>query len=318
MTKARKSASAPSRKSSASSELRWRVALHATIFVIFISAVASVFRISQIYVDRRLAFPTRPPKVILANRPSWMSDFLADEIIKANQPVGLHSAFDKQLLIDTAKALASSPWVKHVNQVRRAYTNSPGDTLEIDCDFRTPAALVKWGQYFWLVDSQGVKLPEQYTAEQLPKILLGPDGKTNIRIIDGVSHVPCESGQVWLGDDLAGGLEMVRLLSGLDWADQIRTINVSNFNGRRDSGDAQIVLVTRFGTQLRWGRAPSSKDAFVEVATSQKLEAIEAIYQEKKRVDAGQPWIDVRFERVTCPGATENATAQIDSPSNAQ
>lgn len=318
MPKAKKPASAPARKSSASSDAWWRIALHATILVIFISAAAAVFRISQIYVDRRLAFPTRPPKVVLVNRPPWMSDFLAGEIIKANQPVGLHSAFDKQLLIDTAKALDSSPWIKHVNEVRRVYGNAPGDTLQIDCDFRTPAALVKWGQYFWLVDSQGVKLPEQYTANQLPKILLGPDGRTNIRIIDGVAHAPCESGRVWTGDDLAGGLEMASLVSGFDWADQIRTIDVSNFNGRRDSTEAQIVLVTRFGTQLRWGRAPSSKDAFVEVAPSQKLDAIQVIYRERKRVDAGQPWIDVRFDRVTCPGAAQNATAQANSSSDAQ
>jgi hypothetical protein len=317
MAKARKSASAP-RKYSASSELRWRVALHATIFVIFVSAAACLFRISQIYVDRRLAFPTHPPKVVLANRPPWMSDFLADEIIKANQPVGLHSAFDKQLLIDTARALDSSPWIKHVNQVRRVYMNAPGDTLEIDCDFRAPAALVKWGQYFWLVDSQGVKLPERYTADLLPKILIGPDGRMNLRIIDGVSHSPSEAGAVWKGEDLAGGLEMARLVSEMDWADQIRTIDVSNFNSRRDSNEAQIVLVTRFGTQLRWGRAPSSKDAFVEVAASQKLDAIETIYQEKKRVDAGQPWIDVRFDRVTCPGVAEKATAQVSSSTNGQ
>ena len=123
---------------------------------------------------------------------------------------------------------------------------------------------------------------------------------------------------MWAGDDLAGGLEMVRLVSSFDWADQIRTIDVSNFGGRRDSREAQIVLVTRFGTQLRWGRAPSSKDSFVEVGASQKLDAIEAIYREKKRVDAGQPWIDVRFERVTCPGVAQNSTAQIDSQSTAQ
>ena len=57
MAKGKKSASAPSRKSSAFSELRWRIALHVTIAIIFLSALVSVFRISQIYVDRRLAFP---------------------------------------------------------------------------------------------------------------------------------------------------------------------------------------------------------------------------------------------------------------------
>ncbi len=318
MSKAKRSAGAPSRKSSASREFRWRIALHGMIFIIFASGIVSLFRISQIYVERRLAFPTRPPKVVLANRPAWMSDFLNEEIIRSTQPIGLHSAFDRQLLVDAGKALASNPWIKRVKQVRRMYDQKPGDTLEIDCDYRAPAALVKWGQYYWLVDGAGVKLPEQYTAELLPKIVLGGDGKINIRIIDGVSHDPCESGRIWQGDDLAGGLEMARLLAVQDWADQIREIDVSNFGGRRDSREAQIVLVTRFGTQVRWGRPPSAKDSFIEVPASQKLAAIETIYRKDSRVDAGQPWIDLRFDRVTCPGPDANATAQLDSPVNAQ
>ncbi len=306
------------RSASASSELHWRIALHAMIFIIFASALACLFRISEIYVDRRLAFPTRPPKVVLAHRPPWMSDFLAEQIVKSTRPIGLHSAFDRQLLIDTEKTLASNPWVRHVNEVRRVYGQKPADTIEIDCDYRAPAALVRWGQYYWLVDDHGVKLPEQYTADLLPKIVLGADGKVNLRIIDGVSHAPCESGRVWPGDDLAGGLEMAGLLVGQDWADQIRAIDVSNFAGRRDPRNAQIVLDTRFGTQLRWGRVPSAKDAFVEVSAAQKLAAIENIYRKDNRVDANQPWIDVRFDRVTCPGPAQDATAQFDRTAAAQ
>jgi hypothetical protein len=318
MSRSNKPAAAPNRKSSISSEMRYRIALHVTIFVIFASGIVSLFRISQIYVDRRLAFPSLPPRVVLTNRPAWMSDFLAEEIIKSTQPLGLHSAFDRQLLVDAAKALASNPWIKRVNQVRRVYEEKPGDTLAIDCQYRVPAALVRWGQYYWLVDSQGVKLPEQYTAEQLPKILLGADGRINLRIIDGVSHAPCESGRVWIGEDIAGGLEMARLLSGFGWADQIRDIDVSNFAGRRDAREAQIVLVTRFGTQLRWGRPPSAKDAFVEVPASQKLAAIEGIFHRSNRVDDNQPWIDVRFDRVTCPGVSESPAADIAAPADAQ
>ena len=318
MAKAKKPASAPSRKSSARSDLRWRIALHATLAVIFLSALVSVFRISQIYVDRRLAFPSRPPKVMLVNRPGWMSDFLAGQIVKSTQPIGLHSAFNQQLLIDTAKSLESNPWIQRVNQVRRVFDEAPGDTLTIDCDYRAPAALVKWGQFYWLVDARGVKLPEQYDAALLPKILVGADGKTMLRIIDGVSHGPPESGRTWTGDDLSAGLEMARVLSAVDWADQIRDIDVTNFAGRRDERLAQIVLVTRFGTQLRWGRAPSAKDAFIEVPTPQKLASIEDIYQRTKRVDNGQPWIDLRFDRVTCPGPPPNTTAQLDNASNTQ
>ncbi len=318
MAKPRKSASLPSRKSSISADLWWRCALHGTIFLIFASGIVSLFRFSEIYVDRRIAFPTEPPKVVLANRPVWMTDFLADQIMRSIQPVGLHSSFDRQLLVQTSRSLGANPWIQSVNQVRRVYQDHPGDTLQIDCVYRAPAAVVKWGQFFWLVDSHGVKLPEQYTADQLPKILVGTDGKANIRIIDGVSRPPCEPGHVWSGEDIASALEMARLLSTVDWADQIRVIDVSNLSGRRDIREAQIVLVTRFGTQIRWGRPPSAADAFVEVSPAVKLAAIDNIFWRDQRVDANQPWIDVRFDRVTCPGEAQNATAQVDSTSNAQ
>ncbi len=138
MAKPRKSASAPSRKSSISNELWWRCALHGTIFLIFASGIVSLFRFSEIYVDRRIAFPTEPPKVVLVDRPVWMTDFLADQIMRSIQPVGLHSSFDRQLLIETARSLGANPWIQSVNEVRRAYQDHPGDTLQIDCVYRSP------------------------------------------------------------------------------------------------------------------------------------------------------------------------------------
>jgi hypothetical protein len=300
MGNAKKKPAAPKKKNS-SSEFPWRATLHVMFGVILVSSAVFIFRFCQEYVDRRLAFPTRPVKVVLANRPVWMSDFLAEQIIKTAQPMGLHSAFDHQLLVDTVNALKSDPWIKSVKQVRREYAQTPGDTLEIDCDYRAPVALVKWGQYYWLVDGEGVKLPEQYTARQLPQIMFGNDGKVNVRIIDGVLHAPTESGRTWPGNDLAGGLELARLLAERDSAEEIRVIDVTNYGGRNDPREAQIVLITQYGTQVRWGRPPSAKDAFIEVPASVKLAAMDRIYEQKNRVDAGQPWVDIRFDQVTCP-----------------
>jgi hypothetical protein len=280
------------------------------MLVIYCSAVVVVFRVCQLYVQQRMAYSEKPPKALLENRPLWMSDFLADEIAKTAQPIGLHSAFDRQLLIDTTNALKASPWIRQVNQVRRAYSREPGDTLLIDCDYRAPVALVRWGEYYWLVDAEGVKLPEQYAADQLPKIIFGSDGKMNVRLVEGVSNPPAEAGVVWPGDDLAAGVELARLLAGRPYAEQIRAINVENYDGRKDETAAQIVLETQFGTQIRWGRPPSAKDSFVEVPASVKLAALANIYTEKKRVDANQAWVDVRFDRVTCP---DNTAAQSPS-----
>ncbi len=60
------------------------------------------------------------------------------------------------------------------------------------------------------------------------------------------------------------------------------------------------MLVTKFGTQIRWGRPPSA-DSFAEVPASTKLDALENLFTQTGRVDGNQPWIDVRLDRVTCP-----------------
>jgi hypothetical protein len=263
-------------------------------------------------VERRYAWPATAPRVTLADRPAWMSNALAEQIIDTARVVGVHSVFDQQILVQTANALEQNPWISKVRQIRRVYGDSPGDTLEVDCVYRIPTALVKWNDYYWLVDGDGYKLPAQYTRQQLSRAMIGLDGKLSLRVIQGITHAPVHSGKLWPGDDLLAGLELVKLLAGKPFAEDVPVVDVSNFAGRRDLQAAQIVLLTRYGTQIRWGRPPSAKDYFIEVSTSQKLQSLSDIYQQMHRVDGGQPWIDLRFDQVTYPspepaGATDTA-----------
>jgi hypothetical protein len=270
--------------------------------VIVLTALLAVgFHCMRRYVERDIAFPDHPPRVVLKNRPPWMSDALAIQIATSVKPAGLHSAFDKQLLIDTANILKTNPWVKQVNEVRRAYGLKPADTLEIDCDYRAPIALVHWKDFYWLVDGEGVKLPEQFTTAQLPSIISGADQRLNIRVIEGVSQPPVESGKIWPGDDLVAGLDLVKILYGQNYADEIEKVDVTNFSGRVDAKEAQISLVTKFDTRIQWGRPINSKDAFVEVSPARKLQSLQQIYSQYHRVDGGRSWIDIRFDRITYP-----------------
>lgn len=310
---ARRSASAPKKNLADSSDMLWRPALHIMLGLTLAAAMVALFRFCRQYVDQRLTYPTRPPRLVLANRPPWMSDFLADQIIRTAQPIGLRSAFDRQVLAEAADSLKSNPWIRQINQVRRTFDQSPGDSVELDCVYRSPAALVKCGQSFWLVDDQAVELPEQYSQDQLPKIIFGADGKVNIRIIDGVSHPAVEYGQTWPGQDLADGLQVSQLLAGQPYAEQIRQIDVSNFAGRRDRRAAQIVLITQFGTQIRWGRAPAAKNGFAEVPPASKLAALQHVFDQTGRVDAGQAWIDIRFDRVTRPDPSHHDDQASDA-----
>ena len=97
------------------------------------------------HVEKDLAFPAKPPGIFLKARPAWMSDLVAQQIATQVAPRGAHSAFDHDMLVEITRMLKTNPWIMNVRGVRRVYGNAPGDTLEIDCDFRTPAALVRTG-----------------------------------------------------------------------------------------------------------------------------------------------------------------------------
>jgi hypothetical protein len=297
MAKARKSKSSL-KKSLWLGETVRRFAGHGAIALLFVGSLTALVWACREYVADNPIYLRRPPVVVLKDRPEWMSDTLAEQIIKSAEPIGPHSVFDQQLLVDTANALKSNPWVRKVNQVRRVFGERPGDTLEIDCEYRAPVALVHWANYFWLVDADGTELPEQCTAAQVGKMMYSEDGKINLRIISGVVHAPPQAGEVWPGDDLMGGLEMAKLVAGRDWAEQIPEIDVSNFNGRMSTAQAQILLKTKSHSVIRWGRPPGAKDAFVEVAASVKLAALQNIYEQTGTVDDHQPWLDIRFDQV--------------------
>lgn len=289
------------------SRARLRVILQgvAVFLVLILAGVGWYFL--QRHVDRRVTFSTVPPRVVLLSRPPWMSDALAGHIISLAQPQGAHSAFDHQMLVDIHAALRASEWVKDVRAVRRAFNEKPGDTIEIDCTFRAPMALVKWGDYFWEVDAEGYLLPEHFLSADVPRVMLSTTGSVNLRIIEGVKRSPPMSGALWLGEDLAAGLGMVRLLYGQPFAEEILKVNVNNFAGRVNAREAQVVLVTRHATEVRWGRPAGAKDFFVEIPPAKKLDNLRKIVQQFGRVDAGQEWIDIRFDTITYPSPQQAA-----------
>lgn len=293
---------------------RWPWVLLNLLGVILLGGGLALATISaKAYVANDVDAPTGPLNIVFKHKPVWMTDFLAQQIA-ATIPRQSSSDFDRGLLVSVVNALHQNPWVAAVKQVRRVYGQAPGDTLEINATFRAPIALVKWGDYFWLVDGQGIKLPEQFVAAHVPKVVIGRDGKLNIRIIEGVEDPPPDPGLRWRGHDLAAGLAMVKLLYGRPWAEQIISVNVANYAGRVDPRQAQIVLRTKFGTEVRWGRPINATDFFAEVPVSQKLKEMAEVMTQYGRVDAGQPWIDLRFDRITYPKPTQVSAGSANAP----
>ena len=63
-----------------------RVTLHTLAALAFGAMLVVGVAYLRAHVEKRVVFPDRPPKVVLVNRPAWMSDFLAEQITSAVRP----------------------------------------------------------------------------------------------------------------------------------------------------------------------------------------------------------------------------------------
>jgi hypothetical protein len=281
---------------------RGRVVLRVLMVAAFFGVCGGAFSAIRGYVEEGVVAQVEPPVVVFKSKPAWMTDLVARQLAASFQPAKARSVFDRDVLVETHRRLRANPWIGNIRGVRRVYGEAPGDTIEVDCDFRAPMAIVESGQDYWFVDGGGIKLPERFTAGDLHKLIYASDGSTNLRVIQGVRRPPPKTaGQHWQGEDLVAALELVRHFYGQPFLNEIIRIDVSNFAGRVDPREAQIVLRTRYRTEVRWGRPWNSADAFIEVRPERKMQYLRNVLAEFGRIDARQPWIDIRFDRITYP-----------------
>jgi hypothetical protein len=135
----------------------------------------------------------------------------------------------------------------------------------------------------------------------------------NIRVIEGVTAPPpLAPGKTWPGNDLRAGLEMARALAGYRYTEELMKVDVTNFQGRVNEREAHIVLWTNHTppTQIRWGRPESDKGSHIsEIEPKDKLLCLEKLFEQYGRVDAGCPWLDIRFDKIIRPADAPEAAA---------
>lgn len=189
-----------------------RLALQIAGVAAFVTLLVYGVRFARSYADAHGSTPPTPPKVVFVDTPAWMNDQLRERLEKVATPVVARSSLDGSLVQDVAATLSAEPWVKKVRQVRRQFGESAGDTLVVDCEFRAPVALVQDDAWFWMVDGDGVKLPERFMKNELAKVANGQGlmGMT-LRVITGVHEPAPQAGEHWKGNDLAAGIELAKL-----------------------------------------------------------------------------------------------------------
>lgn len=230
----------------------------------------------------------RPLSLEWMNLPDWMRLDCNRHIVErltARAGLNLNDRLLDNTLAERIGRNLSDPAIGWIRQVDRVVVG-PDGRIALFCQFRRPTAWVRSGNRCYLVDSEGVLLPDSYAP--------AATRESGLFTLAGVEkNKPDHPGVVWPGDDVQAGLKTITLVEGRSFSRQITAIDVSNFGGRKAPHHAHIELVTdRAGSRIRWGRAPGSEDG-MEIAASQKIALLEALYRNSGRVDLNQTYVDV-------------------------
>lgn len=221
--------------------------------------------------------------------PSWAKVELLDEIKKIPAMDEEHSIFERGLTKKIAEAYSEKSWVAKVHHVKKEFPNK----IKIKFSLRKPFAVVKRGKSFYLLDGECVRLPEKY--------YYWPDGAPEALFIQSnkLSKAPAYW-EKWDDAGIQAGVKLVKFLrkNEIHILLNITTIDVSNVNTKLDSAKSDIVLITKKGTQIKWGRSSAlgGYKTQGELSDTEKLQNLLSVAKAEGRNLSRMEYVDVRWD----------------------
>ena len=240
--------------------------------------------------DAQVMASAGPTTVDYTNAPGWFDGKRRAEVSeRVAMAVGDGSVLDPNRLAKARASLLTTGWFQSIEQVR--LTDAGGFLVE--ATFVRPFAVIRHGEFDYLVDEGGRLLPMQWTAGHRP-------AEPHYIAIVGTSEPNRgDYGSPWPGVDVAAGLELARLLIAKPWCPEVAAIDL-----RQYAQDQTLSLITRSNGRLLWGRAPNDRSV-AEVTPDAKLRTIDFLYASQRRIDSGGGrTIDLRGDLVTVRAET--------------
>lgn len=263
-------------------------------------------------------------QVVLTDPPAHMPRTLLQQIAAAITPADVPPSSPR--LADRVYQLAAdNSWIAKVHSaVKRPGGDGRLMIVDVTAEYRTPVAKVqpmKSRQAEW-VDAAGVRLPSEQVARYFVPVAATdkaaarqvffvrradiPPGWKFYAIhyvtIEGVMTALPPIGRKWEGDDLAEGLKLVQLVDTRKYANQIKAVDVRNFNGRGRRGDSYLNLRAQIAggpeTVVKFGRLPDIRGDW-EVPTERKMYNLDTYVSDQKGYLAGTArYVDLRGDQL--------------------
>jgi len=209
----------------------------------------------------------------LVNPPEWVNEALKEKIYRAARAHGEDLKLDEYVAASVQHNITN--YISWLENVRVQVSDT---SIRIEADWRKPVALVKFGLEQFYVDAELVVL-DYVSMPELPIVqVTGLAAKTQIP----------RPGSVWQHEDLAAAVELILKLDLMDklvtpdkpLLFEIESIDVSNFNGRKNPGFAHIILYAKDRTEIMWGAQVGAWHRYLEASDEEKLAKLYNHYKE--------------------------------------
>jgi len=243
-------------------------------------ASGAFLRYAEGYV--RTVKPTEEGALVLRDVPQWANYDLKTRIV--GMAGGNQFPIQEDTAATIADHLARMSWLDNV-EIEVTY-----DKVFVKALWRKPVALIERGPSRFYVDLDLVVL------DYMPMAHLPIVEVTGVK-----TGLPPSPGAKFDRDDLAAAVKLIDLISRVDadldpknpLLEQIGSIDVDNYKGRKNHSKPHIVLRSKEGTQILWGAEIGEWAKHLEATDEQKLAKLYGYYTEFGSLSAGAKYINL-------------------------
>jgi hypothetical protein len=243
------------------------------VLVCLAAAAGSGFVVLEKYTKQSVPVSERVGTLELLGTPIWVNEALQKKIYNAACANGEDLRLDE----DVARSVHDN-LVSHVAWIEQVQVQTTYDSIRIKAKWRKPLAMVAYGANKFYVDSELTVL-DYVRLSDLPIV--------EVKGLAPVPRIP-RAGETFQKDALVAAIEIIDLLDRMDklvTADkpllfEIKSIDVSNYNGRPNKGSPHIVFYTSNNTKVIWGAEYGKWQRHLESTDKQKIAKLYEYYKE--------------------------------------
>jgi hypothetical protein len=269
--------------------LPFRVIFIILAILCLLAAVAFGLVLLDRYVERASPVASEFGPIEMLDKPDWFGSSLVSKVQAAAG--GASFLLDETTARTVADNLQSLPWLYDV----KARTTS--NSVQVSAKYRRPVALIRHSKAMYYIDQDLVVL------DYLPIEAL-----TTVQI-NGFSSRPPDIGQKWFADDVDAAVTLLTAIERMDeistpetpLLNEIATIDVGNFGGRKSSRKPHIVLYAKDGTQVFWGAAYGESARYLEASEREKIAMLYEFYDQHDTIQGIVKYIELRNPQKAVP-----------------